>query len=342
MKYRNIISLMLIVFATTFIIWGCSKNSPTEPDQNGEATELDAPYGGFTVSDELPAFGDASIAAAFDDDESVTDLMSTEPAFTNELNSGAVNAYYIRITWGFLQGDSTATKQVNWDGFASITRGKLGIMKAILFERNQNDRIVLPRTDRRTVQWTSTTVTHFDGIVLVIVDKDTLNVPGEFTFSTNFYSKTFRFDELDSLQLVETVTPQGHQVSIQAHSKQIIPLGGGFVEGKWVKTRPHGGVFMGRWINNVGTRIGHLKGIWGVNRFGEKVFHGKYIGLDGKFGGLLSGNWGYNNSDENAGWFKGRWVNRSLTSIGIVEGHWKSKENSANHGFFHGKWRRKN
>ncbi|MDZ7376768.1 MAG: hypothetical protein ONB13_09115, partial [candidate division KSB1 bacterium] len=291
---KNSISLfiLMIFLAAAVITGGCSKNSPTEPDQIGEGTELDQPYGGFTTSDELPAFGDASIEADFGDDEIVNDIISTDPSFANDLASNATKVYYVRIAWGLLQGDSTATDVVNWGGSATITRGKLGIMKTILFERNQNDHIVLPRSDRRTVQWVSNTVTHLDGILLVIVDKDTLNVPGAFTFTTSLYSKTFSFDELDSLQLVETVTPQGHQVSIQAYSKQIIRLGGGFVEGKWLKTREHGGVFRGRWIDEIGTRVGHIKGIWGINRLGEKVFFGKYISLNGQFGGILAGNWG--------------------------------------------------
>ncbi len=340
MKKYALLSLLIFALAIVLIIGGCSKNSPTEPDQDGEAADLDKAYGGFSTSDELPAFGDAEISASFEDDENVDDLMTLDPAFTNDMNSNTVNAYYIRITWGLLQGDSTATDVINWDGSATITRGKLGIMKRVLFE--SGDQIVLPRPDRKTVQWASNTSTHYDGIVLVILDKDTLNVPGEFTFTTSLYTRTFTYDELDSLDLVETVTPQGHQVSIQAYNRQIIPFGGGFLEGKWLKNRQHGGVFKGRWINNVGTRVGHLKGIWGVNRLGEKVFFGKYVSLSGQFGGLLAGNWGYADQVENKGWLKGRWVNRSLMSIGTLEAYWKTNENNDRFGFFHGKWKRSN
>ena len=338
MKKYALLSLSIFALSVMLIIGGCSKNSPTEPDQEEELTELDRPYGGFDTSDELPAFGDPKISVAYDDDQDVDDLITLDPEFTDVIGSDTVNAYYIRITWGLLEGDSTATDIINWDGSATITRGKLGIMKTIRFEGN--DRIILPRPDRKTVQWESVTVPHYEGILLVIVDKDTLNVPGEFTFMTNLYTKTFSYDELDSLELVETVTPQGHQVSIQAYNNQIIPFGGGFLEGQWIKNRQHGGIFKGRWINNVGTRVGHLKGIWGENRFGEKVFFGKYVHLNGQFGGILAGKWGYNDQDQNKGWLKGRWVNHSLTAIGTLQGHWKVKEDSTRHGFFHGKWKR--
>jgi hypothetical protein len=338
MKKYALLSLLIFALSVMLIIGGCSKNSPTEPDQEEELTELDRPYGGFDTSDELPAFGDPKISVAYDDDQDVDDLITLDPEFTDVIGSDTVNAYYIRITWGLLEGDSTATDIINWDGSATITRGKLGIMKTIRFEGN--DRIILPRPDRKTVQWESVTGPHFDGILLVIVDKDTLNVPGEFIFTTNLYTRTFTYDELDSLELVETVTPQGHQVSIQAYNNQIIPFGGGFLEGQWIKNRQHGGIFKGRWINNVGTRVGHLKGIWGENRFGEKVFFGKYVHLNGQFGGILAGKWGYNDQDQNKGWLKGRWVNHSLTAIGTLQGHWKVKEDSTRHGFFHGKWKR--
>lgn len=338
MKRYALISLLIFGLLTLIIIGGCSKDSPTDPNQEEELTELDKPYGGYDTSDELPAFGDPDMTVAFEDDEDVADDITLDPEFTNSIDANGIDAYYIRISWGLLEGDSTAKDVINWNGSASITRGTLGIMKRILFEGN--DRIILPRPDRKTVQWISNTAPHFDGIVLVILDRDTLNVDGEFTFATDLFTRTFTYEELDSLELIETVTPQGHQVSIQAYNKKVIPFGGGFLEGKWIKTKQHSGVFKGRWINDVGTRIGHLKGIWGVNRFGEKVFFGKYINLNGRFGGLIAGNWDYGEEGDNMGWFAGRWVNRSLTSIGTLKGHWKIRPDSERHGFFHGKWKR--
>ncbi len=340
MKRYAILSLLIFGLLTLLIIGGCSKNSPTDPNQEQEQTELDKPYGGYDTSDELPAFGDPDMTVSFSDDQPVTDGVTQDPDFVGALDSNvaAVDVYYIRITWGLLEGDSTATNVINWDGSASITRGTLGIMKTVRFERN--DKIVLPRTDRKTVQWVSRTVPHFDGIVLAIIDRDTLNVDGAFTFSTNLYTRTFSYDELDSLDLVETVTNEGHQVSIQAYNKKVIPFGGGFLDGKWLRTRKHGGIFKGRWINNIGTRVGHLRGIWGVNRVGEKVFFGKYVNLNGRFGGLVAGNWDYSDDSDTMGWFAGRWVNHSLTAIGKLKGRWKVKPDSDRFGFFHGKWRR--
>ncbi len=338
MKNYAILSLLIFALLAMLIVGGCSKETPTDPGNEGEVTELDQPYGGFSTSDELPAFGDPVMTAEFEDDEAVTDPITLDPSFANAIDSTTVNAYFIRIAWGLLDFDSTATTSINWDGSATITRGTLGIVKRILFE--PNDKIILPRPDRKTVEWASETSTHFDGIALVIIDRDTSNVEGLLTISTPLYSRTFSYSELDSMDIIETVTAEGHQVSIQAFNKKVVPFGGGFLEGRWVKTRKHGGIFQGRWINRTGTRAGHLKGIWGIDRTGKKVFFGKYITLNGQFGGLLSGNWGYVDNNETNGWFSGRWANRELTTIGVLKGHWKTKEGSFRNGFFHGKWLR--
>ncbi len=338
MKKLTLTSLMILSLLGLLLFGGCSKESPSGPAE-GNGTELDEAFGGFTTADELPAFGDASIAADFEEDPDVNDPLTTDPAVSSALDSGKVAAYFVRITWGLMEFDSTATTVVNWNGSASVNRGILGIKKSILFEF-PGDHIVLPRANRKTVEWVSNTTTHFDGIALLIIDRDTSNVPGQFTLSTPLYSRTFSFDELDSLQLVETVTAQGHQVSIQAHKKQLMPLGAGFLEGRWIKTREKGGIFKGKWINDTGTRAGHIRGIWGINLKGEKVFFGKYISLSGKFSGLLAGNWGFANNTEDAGWLAGKWFNRSLTAIGVLEGRWKAKDVNPGRGFFQGKWKR--
>lgn len=339
MKKNAILSLLILALVAMLILNGCSKETPTDPGNDGEVTDLDKPYGGLNTSDELPAFGDPLMTVDFGDDEDVTDPITLDPSFMNAIDSAKVNAYFIRITWGLLEFDSTATNFVNWDGSATITRGTLGVMKRILFE--PNDRIILPRPDRKTVGWISKTSVHFDGIVLVIIDRDTTDVEGQLTITMPMYSRTFSYSELDSMDIMETVTAEGHQVSIQAFNKQVMPFGSGFLEGRWIKTRDDGGIFQGRWINSIGTRAGHLRGIWGIDRAGKKVFFGKYITLNGQFGGLLAGNWGYADNNETRGWLAGRWINRELTTVGELKGHWKTREESVRNGFFHGKWIRK-
>ena len=334
MKKFIFLSALILSLSTMLFLGGCSKNSPTEPD-NTEINELDKAYGGYSTSDELPAFGDVTLSTEFADDNTVSDPIAVDPSFISALDSNKVDAYFIRIVWGLLEYDSTSTEAIDWSGTATVNKGVLGIMKAIRFEGS--DRIMLPRPDPKVVQWTSYTMGHLDGISMVILDRDSTDSEGLFTIATGLYERTFSYDELDSLELVETVTESGQQISIMAYKKQVIPFGGGFFDGRWIKTRKNGGKFLGRWINRLGTSAGHLKGIWGVNSHDIKVFHGKYITLNGNFGGLLSGLWGYVENDTTKGWLNGRWVNRNLTTIGKVKGHWKIKEDNHRRGFFHGK-----
>ncbi|MBC8180985.1 hypothetical protein H8E88_07660 [candidate division KSB1 bacterium] len=337
MKRYFYVFAFVLALSTMLIIGGCEKNSPNEPDET-EITELDKPYGGYTTSDELPAFGDALLITEFNDDKTAADEVSTDPAFTAALDSQKVDAYFIRVVWGLLEFDSTATEVVDWSGSASVSKGVLGLTKIIRFEGP--DRVVLPRTDLKTLEWQSQTIGHLDGLSFVILDRDSTDSEGLFTISTLLFERTFSYEELDSLEVVEIVTESGQQISIMSHKKEVIPFGGGFFDGRWVRLRKNGGEFKGRWINSLGTHAGHLRGIWGINSQDIKVYHGKYVTLNGQFGGLLSGNWGYAQDDTTKGWLEGRWVNQNLTSIGTMKGHWKTKADSDRHGFFHGKWRK--
>ena len=340
MKNFALILLLIVTLTTMLVIGGCSKKSPGEPDEETELTELDKSYGGYDTSDEIPAFGDVEISTNYQDDSDAGDPVIAEPGFNAAIESNAVNAYFIRIVWGMLEFDSTATNIIDWNGSASINRGTLGIMKKIRFEGN--DQINYPRPDRKTVTWNSYTTVHSDGISFVIIDNDTSDTEGLFTFSTGQYNITLTYDELDSLEILETVTGEDHQVSIHAYSKQVIPFGGGFLEGRWVRVDERGGKFHGKWINRIGSRVGYLRGIWGINANGDQVLHGKYISLNGRFGGLLTGHWGNNDEDDHSGWFSGRWVNRSLANIGVFRGHWKTKVDNPEYGYFQGKWKATN
>ena len=341
---KKLIYLLAFVLSisTLLIIGGCEKNSPNEPDQT-ETTELDKAYGGYTTSDELPAFGDPEMSVDFADDQTIADPIAVDPAFVASMDSNKVDAYFVRIVWGKLEYDSTATEVVDFSGSATASQGVIALMKTIRFERD--DKVTLPRPDPKVLEWQSTVIGHLDGVSLVILDRDSSNTggtfsEGQFTVSTALYERTFSYDELDSLEVVEEVTESGHQISIMAYKKEVIPFGGGFFDGRWMRTSIRGGEFKGRWINSLGTHAGHMKGIWGVNARDIKVYHGKYVTLNGQFGGLLSGHWGFADADTTKGWLQGRWVNRSLNSIGTMKGHWNIKEDSPRHGFLNGKWRK--
>ena len=329
-------SLTLGLVASSFLLVACNKLQPTDTEPAEEASEelsLEKDFGGLTTSNESPMFGDDLVIAEADEDEDVEDPMYEMASATDDTSK--TKTYILRIKWGLLEGDSTATEVVDWSGTASITRGLLAVGKTIRFERN--DRVHLPRTSKKMVEFTSQTREHFDGLLLIIVDADTIDTEGSFTLTAGSYSQTFQYSELDSMDVLVPVGSSGHEVSIVSRSREVAPFAGGFLAGRWVKTGPHHGRFYGRWINSLGTNAGFLRGIWGQRRNGERVFFGKYIGFNGEFRGLLAGHWDYT-AGQKAGRFAGQWFDRHLGVRGHLKGHFKTGRENSGKGFFHGRW----
>lgn len=337
MKRYTFYALLMLSFLALIVLGGCSKNSPNAPDDKMDP--IDQEYGGYTTADEVP---EASLVVDFEEqDETVVDGISEDPAMNALLDSNKIKVYFVRVTWGMLKWDSSATVATDWSGTASVNKGTLAVLKKIRFERGED--FIKLRTNRQTVEWISRTMPHFDGLYFAIFDNDTSqsSIEGEFTFSTGPYSNTFTFSELDSMELIETVDNLGNQISFNSFSKHVTPFAGGFLEGRWIKDTPKGGHFWGRWVDNKGFNAGFLKGIWGENRFGQRVFYGKYTDFSGRFKGLLVGNWEYTDENSGKGAFYGNWINASFFAIGKIKGSFKTGEPGDGHGYFRGRWTRK-
>ncbi len=331
-------SLMMIAMLLGFLAACGNEQLVNSNDPGDEEVGLDKSFGGYDTDDEAVGFGESDMIEDFPEDEEVADSFSDDPSVVAELNATTTKVYFLRVTWGYLEGDSTATETIDWSGSTQINKGTLVLLKTIRFENN--DYIHRPRPDRQTIEFTSFTKPHFDGLALAIIDNDTAqtDVEGTFTINAGSYSKVLNFSELDSLELVESVGNAGHEVSILSRSKDVTPFDGGFMAGRWIKTGPNGGEFRGRWINSMGSNAGYLRGIWGVNRNGNKVFFGKYISLNGEFRGLLEGQWEFNRN-EKGGTFRGRWVDSNLQSAGTLRGHFKTGRPGDRRGFFHGRFK---
>ncbi len=338
-KLLNFVGILSL--GAWLMVSACGSNDLTAPEEKlGEEQELslEKEFGGFSTENEPVAFGEADMLTDFSEDAEVADPVSQDAAVRDVLVSdqAKVKAYFLRIAWGLLEGDSTATAVANFSGSAQVSRGTLVLLRTIKFEAD--DGIVLPRPNRQTLEFNSTIGRHYDGLALAIIDNDTTDTAGTFTFTAGDYAKTLSFSELDSLELLETVGSGPYEVSMVSRSKEIVPFAGGFIAGHWVRTRPNGGEFRGRWINSLGTNAGFLKGIWGVTRRGQKVFKGKYISMNGEFRGLLAGHWQYER-DQKSGVFRGRWVNRNRQTVGTLHGKFKVGREGTRRGFFHGRYR---
>ncbi|MFQ6032090.1 MAG: hypothetical protein ACE5K2_04135 [Candidatus Zixiibacteriota bacterium] len=335
---------ILTIFFLAFLVNGCIFDSVKKMNNDNTQTQvpnMEDEFGGYKVMDEAPGFGDPEILDEFGEDQEVVDLLSQYPQIASHLEDPVIDVYFLRITWGMLQGDTSAVNVTDWSGKAKIDQGILVLLKTIRFEGG--DYIHRPRPDRQTLEWTSYTGPHFDGICIAIVVPPEEPVPvtaeGSFTFSTTPFTRTFSFSELESIDVVYTVDEYGNEISFVGHKKQLVPCGGGFLEGRWISMGPNHGRFFGKWINRDGTLSGHLKGHWGIRENGEKVFFGKYISTNGEFKGLLRGRWGYGEK-EGRGWFFGHWYDRHHRMAGILKGHFRTGMEMNRKGFFHGVWRR--
>ena len=334
----------MVLFLLVFFVNGCIFESVKKINNDNTQTQvpnLEDEFGGYKVTDEAPGFGDSEILDEFGDDKEVADLLSQDPQIASDMENPAFDVYFLRITWGVLQGDTSAVNVIDWKGSAIINQGTLVLLKTIRFE--PGDYIHRPRPNRQTLEWTSYTRPHFDGICIAIVvppnDTTFVSVESTFTFSTTPFTKTFSFSELESVDVVYPVDEYGNEISFVGHKKQLILCGGGFLEGRWITTKENHGNFFGKWINRDGTLAGHLKGHWGIRKNGEKVFFGKYISTQGEFKGLLKGRWGYG-GNEGRGWFFGHWYDRHHQMVGDLKGHWIGSNVAEGKGFFHGRWRR--
>ena len=213
------------------------------------------------------------------------------------------------------------------------------LLRTIRFE--PGDYIHRPRPDFRTLEWTSYTGTHFDGIYVAIVvrPQDTTSVEGTLTFASAPFSRTFSFSELDSINVIYQVDQEGNEVGFVGRKKQLVPCGNGFLEGRWIRTARHLGVVMGRWINRDGSLAGHFMGYWGIRRDGQKLFFGKCISHNGEFRWLIRARWGYRHGqDEDKGWFAGEYFDRNHQARGAFKGGWRAGGDRGRKGFFEGAW----
>jgi hypothetical protein len=330
---KRVLFSLAVGLAAAFLITACSKDQPTGFQSDVEQSNLDQEFGGFTTSDELPGFGDASLMNAANEDVDVADSFNS---LGKSYEATGIKSYVVRLAWGKLQGDSTATTVKDWSGFIEVNKGALAVLKTIRFEGG--DHVTLPRTNRKKVEFVSHTQTSYDGMVITIIDNDSgaTNVDGAVNIMLGDFSRAFSFDELDSLDQVMS-TGDGYEVSIISRSKEATPFDGGFLAGYWIKENDRGGIFKGRWINSLGTHAGFVRGIWGVNRNAEKVFFGKYISGNGEFKGLLRGRWEYNRNEDH-GVFRGEWFNRERQARGTLAGHFRSGRPGDGKGYFHGRW----
>ncbi|MEW5796020.1 MAG: hypothetical protein AB1772_06625 [Candidatus Zixiibacteriota bacterium] len=356
--------LVLSLMAAALAVWaaGCSDN-PVQNDNNQAVADE---FGGYTATDESPAFGDASLTAAEAEEEEIDDPILAVPSVQEVVNDVDAGIFHFRAVWGRIPYDSTVTVATDWTGSLTISRGAIVLRRLIRFELNQDT--YLPRTDRKLLEWVSFTTVHNDGIAVDIfvppvrpeidsswvpdgMGDSTLVVdtifaePVTLTFATGPYTRTFTLPELAALQEIVSLD-DGNKVAFHSIQmlRQVCPRG--MLAGRWGYDEAGNGVFRGMWMSALGRVTGYLEGRFGQDDQGAKVFFGKWIDRDGRFEGLLRGVWGHGfwatpeeiEQRRAGGWFMGRIFDANANPIGVLGGHFGSAPDYQG-GWFQGRWK---
>jgi len=312
--------------------FGCMADQQDEADEIAAALELD--NGGLETTDEPPMFGDEDLFRGADlgEEAAYDDPMASDTSVTATMDAAGAVVGEVVLVWGQLPPDGSPDPR-NWSGRISINRGALLVRRTIAFDPVY-DR-VLPRTDPRSVEFTSATGPHMDGLLLAVADPDPASaVPLTLTYANPDgvqYSADFA-----SLLAGPVVVDygDGNRMAGVAMDRPAEDCEHGFLRGRWHQIRPGRGVFLGGVADADGNPIGHVRGIYGRRASGERVFFGKYIDLDGQFRGIFAGHYG-------EGHFQGHWLTRN-GDHGVLGGEYVEDGPDASTdrigGHFMGRW----
>lgn len=334
MRAANLFKRVLLVAAPLVWLIGCDSltDSQDGPDPSATdweaATDLTSDYGGYTFSDEKPAFDDPEVAK-IDGEENLVPLEVDDPEMQRA-------RFALRILWGQLRGNRNMMQGSDWSGGIAVSSGALGVLHTIGFEMRDQ---VLPRENRQQLRFMSRTQTHMDGLLLAIHEDG--DDAATLTFESGPFRHTWRLSELRGIDTLIAVDDLGNAISLQAIEVDA-ECPRGFVRGHWLKREgAERGVFRGLWATTFGRPVGHIRGHFGVNDQGERLWFGKIIDRQGRVIGLARGHWVP--SDDAAlpgGTFQGHWAARQGERTGGVGGHYLPTRDSERGiaGFFAGRW----
>lgn len=340
MQGRHII--FTIVTAILWALTGCvgSDEAPLEESVDSLQSALESEDGQLGTGDEAPFFGAAELfeemEIAGEEPEVMEESLALGPEGDRMLRPG-VEGLPVHIIWGQPHFNPDIDRPQRWDGSVSVNAGGVMVGRVIRFEPETD--ALLPRPNRQVVPFSSITLPHNDGLLLILArDPDALSSDGaEPTLIIRSEALADPVvvpiaDLADGYRRVIPVDRDGNVMVIT--SVPDAPCPRGLVGGVWREVTPGLGTFYGRWQGRGGVLEGHVRGIWGVNRRGEQVIFGKYITLDGTFRGLLRGTY-------DDGELRAAWIGRSGRHLGGLVGHYHhvpSVSDIPGDGLFFGHW----
>jgi hypothetical protein len=332
-RYAAILSSMMACAAV-----GCAGNVEGEDAEVSEiSAALEQENGGLTTADEAPSFGAASEYVEVQEPETtIADTMAADPQAKPDLE--APNAVRVKavVLWGQIPGDKDTLAIRVWDGKLSINRGAMLVRRTIRFEEKTD--ALLPRKDKRVVEFTSKTMPHHDGLRLEIIDPAPEKNASE-PLTLSYEDKNGKVFSVPVASLLDgpktkVVDSYGNRVVAMARARAIDPCEHGTLGGKWhpLIDGPKGvGKFRGVVRNDDGAPIGHMKGIYGHKKNGQEVFFGKYINSEGKFRGIFRGTY-------EDGRFEGRWISTTGDKGGLGGMYHEDRPGKEIGGHYVGRW----
>lgn len=335
--------IALPLFAAALLLWavGCS-NNPSDPQTDSDLPNISSDFGGYTATDEAPGFGNPDLVAQEGDEVEADDPMASSQQIEDWAIDPSVLAFHFRAIWGQLTYDSTVTTPTSWDGSLTISRGGVITRRLIAWELNQD--FLLPRTDRKVVEWQSTTTVSHDGLAFDLLipwvntydTTMTVDTTGEITYDTSIVVDTVDDTTFDTTIVVDTVDGTEFDTMYVVDTVPPEPFTLTFATGPYTRTfdmeelaaldtivyvddaDSNAVAFQGyQYFRNVCPR-GVLTGHWGYDEDGNGIFNGVWHSRFGYADGYVEGMFGLN--EDSAKVFYGKWIDRSGSFEGLLAG----------------------
>jgi hypothetical protein len=316
--YRTTIGLLGLI--ALLLIAGCSSKDASAPSASGTtepSLNLNSVTGGYTATNEEPAFGDPVLQAAGAVEASYNDPLLSTPAVDSIVKDTTFGWYHLRSLWGHLKFDSTETDITDWSGSLAISRGALILRRTIRFESGD---YILPRTDRKKIEWVSFTTTHNDGIAVdIFVPRPRPILDTTIDTATQY----------DSVLVVDSVGDSSFTVDTVE-----VPVIS--VDTTWpVDTTTLTFTTPGYSRSFKLAEVMKLDTVLTLADSNEVAFWGMRFYRQACPRGFMAGGWGVPDST-GMGYFKGNWISRFAELSGAYEGHYGV--DTLGDSVFFGKW----
>lgn len=319
------------VFALPLLAAAACGSSDYVGDGTELESELESSFGGQTIADEAPDFGDPGFAEV--------DLAADVAPIADALPTNHDNPRGLRllVQWGYLPPRPDATDTIDWSGSITATNAALRVLGRVRFE--PRDELLKDRTDPTKIEFSSHTKGASDGLLLEVVTGPDLNPSNgsvTLTFTSAPITKSLIIAPGTRPGEVVDVDEAGHILAYHFVRPNAGACREGFIRGRWTGGTVNGtavGTIEGRMESNDGRLYGDVKGIFGRRKDGHNLFFAKVIGTDGTFKALLAGQYG-----------EGKFVGRILLGPdhridGHVDGrYFEPFANEQKPGGFQGHW----